>query len=122
MNNIFRNDELLYRAVFPPEHRKMFWRDDLHVSSAAFLDKNGLSVERGDYRSEEEVVLNMKKSFIGCIISVTVELCLAVNAFVIYKPTKRSKYHTEIHGSDKNPLLSPSQRRHLSNYCKIVSA
>ena len=39
MDNFFKDDELLYRAVFPPEFNKMYWKDNEHVSSAAFLDK-----------------------------------------------------------------------------------
>lgn len=121
MDNSFNDEELLYRAVYPPEHSKMFWKDDGHVSSAAFLDKKGLSVERGNFRAEDDVVSEMKKSFIGRIISVSVKLCREVNAFVLYKPTKRSIFHSEIHGSPKIPLLTPSQRHHLSLNCKIVS-
>ena len=36
-----------------------------------------------------------------------------------YKPTKRSKYHSEIHGSEENPLLSKSQRKKLATDAKI---
>lgn len=121
MDSNFTDDELLYRAVYPPEHSKMFWKDDGHVSSVAFLDKNGLSFERGDFRATEDVVSEMKKSFIGRIISVSVKLCREVNANVLYKPTKRSIYHTEIHGSPNIPLLSPSQRRYLSLHCDVVA-
>ena len=120
MDNTFNDNELLYRAVFPPEYNKMFWKDENHVSSAAFLDKKGLSVERGNFRSETEVVSDMKKIFIGSIISVTVKLCRDVGAFIIYKPTKRSLYHSEIHGSKKTIILSPSQRHYLSKNCKVI--
>lgn len=120
MNNTFSENELLYRAVYPPEINQMFWKDEQHVSSAVFLDKKGVSVERGDNRSEEEVVEDMKKSFIGRIISVTVRLCMEINTKVVYKPTKRSLYHSEIHGSDKHIVLSPMQRRYLSSHCKLL--
>ena len=120
MNNTFSENELLYRAVYPPEINQMFWKDEQHVSSAVFLDKKGVSVERGDNRPEEEVVEDMKKSFIGRIISVTVRLCMEINTKVVYKPTKRSLYHSEIHGSDKHIVLSPMQRRYLSSHCKLL--
>lgn len=113
-------NELLYRAVYPPEINQMFWKDEQHVSSAVFLDKKGVSVERGDNRPEKEVVEDMKKSFIGRIISVTVRLCMEINTKVVYKPTKRSLYHSEIHGSDKHIVLSPMQRRYLSSHCKLL--
>lgn len=120
MNNIFSEKELLYRAVYPPEINQILWKDNKHVSSAAFLDKKGLSVERGNFRSDEEVIKDMKKSFIGRFVSVTVDLCCKINAKVIYKPTKRSIYHSEIHGDDKHIILSPSQRRFLSLNCRII--
>ena len=119
MDSTFSEDELLYRAVYPPEVNRMFWKDDNHVSSAVFLDKKGLSVERGNFRSDSDVAKEMHKSFIGKIITVTVKLCNNVNAEVIYKPTKRSIYHSEIHGSEKFLILSPSQRRYLSNNCRL---
>lgn len=122
MNNSFEESESLYRAVYPPEVNRMFWKDEEHVSSAVFLDKKGLSVERGNFRSDEEVINNMKKTFIGKIISVTVGQCLEVNASVLYKPTKRSAYHTEIHGNKRHIILSPSQRRFLSRNCRIIGA
>ena len=119
MNNKFPENEQLYRAVYPPERNRMFWKDDNHISSAVFLDKKGLSVERGNYRSDETVIQEMKKSFIGKIISVTVEQCLNINARPIYKPTKRSVFHSEIHG-DKHIVLSPKQRLFLSMNCRLV--
>ena len=120
MDNTFADNELLYRAVYPPERAEMFWKDSGHVSSAAFLDKNGLSVERGAFRSDTEVVSGMKKYFIGRIISLAVKVCRAVDAHVVYKPTKRSRYHAEIHGSNTRLLLSPSQRRYLALYSTLV--
>ena len=120
MNNTFSKTEKLYRAVYPPEINKIFWKDESHVSSAVFLDKKGLSVERGNFRADEEVVQEMKKSFIGKIISLTVGVCLKINAKVIYRPTKRSLYHSEIHRDAKHIVLSPSQRRFLSMNCKLV--
>ena len=120
MTNYFPENETLYRAVFPPEINHIFWKDDQHVSSAAFLDKKGLSVERGNFRSDKTVINDMRKTFLGRIISITVQLCHEVDASVIYKPTKRSIYHSEIHGNKTQILLSPKQRRFLSNNCKIT--
>ena len=56
MDNSFFDDEKLYRAVFPPEIVDMYWRRDGTISSAAFADPKGLSVDRGDYRPDEDVV------------------------------------------------------------------
>ena len=120
MNNIFKENELLYRAVYPPEYNSVFWKDENHVSSAAFLDKRGLSVERGYFRSDAEVLQDMRKRFVGKIISLTVSLCISANAKIIYKPTKRSIFHSEIHGSETQIVLSPRQRRFLSQHCRVL--
>ena len=98
---------------------QMFWRKDGTVSSAAFTDKQGLSVERGDFREDENVIEEMRKFFHGCIISLTVEQCRDVDAVIKYKPRKRSEYHSEIHGSEEVPLLSKSQRKKLAERAKI---
>ena len=121
MDSNFTENESLYRAVYPPEVNQIYWKDENHISSAVFLDKKGLSVERGNYRLDDAVVKELKKSFIGKIISVTVGMCYKVNARVLYKPTKRSIYHSEIHGSEKCVVLSPSQRRFLAAQSKLVS-
>lgn len=120
MNNTFSEDEKLYRAVYPPAMNQMFWKDDNHVSSAVFLDKKGLSVERGNHRSDETVVSDMKKSFIGRIIYITAALCKKVNIQILYKPTKRSIYHSELHGGNSHIILSSSQRRFLSENCTLI--
>lgn len=119
MDNTFPNCEKLYRAVFPESYNQMFWRKDGTVSSAAFTDAEGLSVERGNFREDKNVIEEMQKFFKGCIISLTVEQCKNVNAIVKYKPSKRSEYHSEIHGSEEKPLLSKSQRKKLAAVAKI---
>ena len=68
MNDTFSMDEKLYRAVWPPEIYELFWRRDGSVSSAAFADPKGLSVDRGDYRSDADVISDMNKRFTGRII------------------------------------------------------
>lgn len=119
MNNTFSDYEKLYRTVFPESYIQMFWRKDGTVSSAAFTDREGLSVERGDFREDKRVIEEMQKFFNGCIISLTVEQCRKVDAIVKYKPTTRSKYHSEIHGSKEVPLLNKSQRKRLADVAKM---
>lgn len=120
MDNTFRIDEKLYRAVYPPEVMDMFWKRDGSVSSAAFADRNGLSVDRGDYRPESEVIEYMSERFTGHIVSLYVKNCNDVGAVVRYSPSKSNVYHSEIHGSATNKLLSKTQRRHLAIKAKIV--
>ena len=121
MDNTFKTDEKLYRAVYPPELASMYWKSDGSVSSAAFADPKGLSVTRGFYRSDQIVVDDMLTHFQGSIVSVYVKNCKDIGTVVIYKPSRSNKYHSEIHGSDKNPLLSKQQRRYLAKHCRILS-
>lgn len=121
MDDIFLPEEALYRAVYPPEIASMFWRKDGSVSSAAFADPKGLSVERGYYRSTAEVITSMKKHFKGNIIMLFSGDCFAVHAVVRYLPSKKNPYHSEIHGSETELLLSKSQRLYLSRRAILVA-
>lgn len=61
MNNTFSDCEKLYRAVFPTSYIQMFWKKDGTISSAAFSDREGLSVERGNFRDDKDVIEEMQK-------------------------------------------------------------
>ena len=119
MDDTFTEEEKLYRAVYPPSHPGMFWKRDGSLSPAAFADPKGLSVERGDKRSSETIVKKMKKTFSGCIVSVTVENCHETDAVVKYLPSESNKYHSEIHGSPTTLLLDKSQRYYLAKKANI---
>lgn len=122
MNKNFSDNESLYRAVYSPEVNQIFWKDEKHISSAVFLDKKGVSVERGNFRLDENVVLEMKKFFVGKIVAITAGICYKVNAKVLYKPTKRSVYHSEIHGGEKQIILTPSQRHFLAANSRLLES
>ncbi len=121
MNDVFAPNEKLYRAVYPPEIAELFWKRDGSVSSAAFADPKGLSVDRGNGRSDAEVISDMNKRFVGRIIRVYVKNCTDIGCFVRYLPSKKNPYHSEIHGSEKTVLLSKQQRHFLSAKAVIVS-
>ncbi len=112
MDDNFPDNEKLYRAVWPAS---MFWKRDGRVSSAAFKDKKGLSVERGDFRPDYQVVDDMKKIFSGVIISVSAGQCREVRAVLKYLPSQRSRYHSEIHGGNDSVRLSNSQAKYLAD-------
>lgn len=115
MDDSFKPEELLYRAVYAPEIVSMFWRKDGTVSSAAFADPKGLSVDRGAFRKDQAVIDTMRERFTGAIIKIYVKDCNEVKALLIYLPSKNNPYHSEIHGSEKRPLLNKSQRLYLSS-------
>ena len=120
MDEHFEKDEKLYRAVYPPEVKNMFWKKDGSISSAAFADPKGLSVDRGDYREDAEVIKDMKRRFDGGIIRLYAKNCMETGAVLKYLPSRRNRYHTEIHGSDDKVLLSRSQRRFLAAHAVYV--
>lgn len=111
MDNNFDSRELLLRAVLPIS---LYWKDG-RLSSAAFKDKNGLSVSRTYERNLNIAVESMRSFFTGDIISVSVENCNSVNACVKYLPSQTNKYHCEIHRSDTVRLLSDFQAKHLAS-------
>lgn len=121
MDNTFNNTEKLYRAVYPPEITDIFWKRDGSVSSAAFADPNGLSVDRGDYREDSVVVASMRERFKGHVFSLYVKNCADTGAIVRYFPSKNNVYHSEIHGSENAVLLSKSQRRFLAKKAVILT-
>ncbi len=120
MDNTFRINEKLYRAVYPPEIAEIFWRKDGTISSAAFADPKGLSVDRGDFRPDNEVVSSMQKRFSGRIISLYVKNCMDIGASVKYLPSASNPYHSEIHGNDTTVLLSKQQRLFLARKAVVI--
>ncbi len=121
MDNTFSITEKLFRAVYPPEVAAMFWRKDGSVSSAAFADPKGLSVDRAGDRSDDEAVSMMMSRFEGSIVSLYVKNCMDIGAVVKYLPSKSNIYHSEIHGSQDVPLLSKQQRYYLASRAKVMT-
>lgn len=119
MNLNFTDDEKLYRAVWPKSKRPNYWTKSGKLSSAAFKDKNGLSVLRTGDRNEADALQEAIKKLKGYIVSVNVKQCKEVEAFLRHLPGKISYYHSEIHGSDKEKVLSTSQALKLANLAKI---
>lgn len=116
MNNTFKSDEKLYWAVYPPEVAAMYWKRDGSLSYTAFMDPKGLSVDRGDYRSDPEVKKDMKSRLNGIIVKFYVRSCNEVGAFLRYLPSKNNRYHSEIHGSEDTVLLSKHQCFYLARH------
>lgn len=120
MDENFKPDEELYRAIYPVEIRPMFWKENGSISSAAFYDQNGLSVSRAGGRKIDDILDTMQRCFVGHIVSFTYSQCKQINAVVKYLP-KHNKYHCEVHGSNKDRLLSDVQRKLLARSVKILT-
>lgn len=116
----FLDEEKLFRAVRPAYFKDMYIEDG-RVSSAAFKDKRGLSVDRQGRRKSEECVDNMKEKLDGSILSVLVKQCLDADIYIKYAPSTHNVYHTELHRSKSITLLSTSQAKKLAKLAKIES-
>lgn len=108
MDETFDEHEVLLRAVYPPNCRPKFWRNG-KLSSAALKDRNGLSVDRTYDRAIDDAVAVMAQKFTGLIVSITVQDCNKVQACLRYRPSHSNPYHSEVHGSDTEVMLSDDQ-------------
>lgn len=120
MDQTFMPNELLLRAVLPPARRPDFWRNG-HLTSAVLKDPKGLSVDRLYDRAVDDAVNFMHSHLCGPIVSFTVQDCDKVSAYVKYAPSFNNKYHTEVHGSETEVLLSDPQAHMLSKLAKLVA-
>lgn len=109
MDASFDEKEALLRAVWPPDRRPDFWVNG-RLSSAAFKDKRGLSVDRTADRTPEDTAAFMRaRGFQGPIVSLPVPLCRAAQACLVYRPSAENIYHSEVHGSGTEVMLDDVQ-------------
>ncbi len=120
MDEKFKDDELLLRAVWPPTKRPDFWKSNGKISSAALKVKNGLSVNRTAHLTLEEAVNFTASRLNGSIVSISVKSCSFVNAFVKYAPSNDNEFHSEIYGNKEQDALSDEQAFVLAKEAKLV--
>ena len=118
MDNFTNENEKLFRSIRPDD---IYWKDKENriLSSAAFKDSNGLSVDRQHGRTEEESVKEMKEKFVGTVVCVTVGICREKEAIVDYCPTDDNIHHCEIIRSHERKVLTNSQARYLASKAAI---
>ena len=127
----FKNSESLLRGI--QKNTKSWngkeiklWDEELNrPSSAAFADSQGLSVNRTgenkqDYDESLECLKNTKDKVWRAIVELEVNLCIESGVHLKYLPTKDDIYHSEIHKSESEPLLSKSVRKKFARACRIV--
>lgn len=119
MNPHFDDNEFFLRAVLPPDLRPNFWRDG-KLTSAAFKDKKGLSVDRTMSRTLREAAQCMLSRLQGPVFAVSVPHCKEVQITMYYRPSS-NKYHCELHGSHERAKLFPRQARFLAKNAKYVN-
>ena len=118
LSKCFDEEEKLFRAVRPVCNGKIFIENG-KISSAAFKDKKGLSVDRQGYREINDCLKTMKQKFEGIIVSVLVNQCNKLQIKICYCPSKNNEYHTELHQSDDERLLSDIQAYCLAKLAVI---
>ena len=119
LNDNFDKEELLIRAVYPKDVLPSLWKEDGSLSSAAFKDKNGLSVSRTGGRSLEEALIATRKRLSGVMVTVTVQNCLDLKLLLRYLPTGEDEYHSEIHRDEKKAGLTSGQAKQLASCAKL---
>lgn len=118
MDANFAITESLLRVVRPDG---VFWKEDGTLSSAAFKDQRGLSVNRtGDNTLDEAVEIMRAAPLVGTIVYVTVPDCLDVEATIIYAPVEGNIYHSEIHRSPEVAPLNKRQAKRLAERARRV--
>lgn len=121
----FENNERLFRKI--PDLPSYVKEDEngKRISSAAFKDSLGCSVDRQANR-EREIIQNQfysrfhnEKSGIAAVADVSFLDCCNVNAIVKEDPIDGNPFHCEIHRSETKIQLSPSQAKKLADIANV---
>lgn len=118
MDDKFDSNEILYRGL-----HKMWIEDNDSVSSAAFKDSGGISVDRDGGRDEQKCIdrmLNALPQIVG-VCRLTCGDVEACDAKPVYRPFAENPYHSEIHDSvEQIKIKSKSKAKKLANKSQIV--
>lgn len=119
---LFSDNFLFFRNI---SHNPILIKPDGSISSAAFKDPNGCSVDQMGNREVHEVYSSFIHRFkntkfgIKGIAKITYQICKDVNVHVEELPSKNNKYHCELHKSRSEVLLTQSQARYLAKHCQF---
>lgn len=110
--------EYLYRGILD------IWIDKEHnrITSAAFKDSLGVSVDRQADRQDEQCIqtLKSKSSKFVCVCKLLTKEVRQSEMFVKYCPSNSNIYHSEIHDSETQVrITSQSKARRLSTLAQI---
>ena len=119
----FHSGETLLRGI----HKKPdFWNNEKdRPSSAAFKDSKGLSVNRtGEqkkyYKESAECLTNNFGERLRAIAEISVDFCESLELYLKYCPESANIFHSEIHKSKSEPLLTKSIAKKLAEESKIL--
>lgn len=115
MNDQASNEEYVYRAIHP--HRD-FIKENGSISSAAFKDPKGLSVEQGLGRADKDVVAHIRQTKLqGKVAKIPVDVCNKAN-IIIFNDKAKNIYHRLLlnkpYSPNENNSLSKTQARALA--------
>jgi len=110
-------NEYLYRGVI-----ELNWDfERQRVTSAAFKDSQGVSVDRQHTRSYRQCIdfLNRSTTFFA-ICKVQTKDVLELNALVKYLPIEGNPYHSEIHDSKERIQMRGAKPKRIREKSEIV--
>lgn len=121
----FENNERLFRKIPNLPNYIKEGENGKKISSAAFKDSLGCSVDRQANR-EREIIHNQfysrfcnEKSGIAAVADVSFLDCCNVNSIVKETPIDGNPFHCEIHRSETKIQLSQGQAKRLSDIAKV---
>lgn len=115
MSNQANNAEHVYRSIHP--HRN-FIKADGSISSAAFKDPKGLSVEQGLGRTDKDILAHMRQTKLqGKVAKIPIEVCNNAK-ITIFDDKAKNIFHrlllNKSFDSNGNNSLTKGQARALS--------
>lgn len=117
----FDDEEKFYRKV-PPNPNMI--KQNGTITSAAFKDSKGCSVDCKKDRDESDVIRNFICRFkdtasgIEGVADVSYRNCLEADTTVLSLPEDDNNYHCEIHKSKDEVVLTPGQAKRLARACR----
>lgn len=119
MDDTFKDEEKLYRAVVPKD---MYFKENGTLTSAAFKDSSGCSVDRGDNRTDEEAAIFMKKNLEGEIYRIQVSNCREKEIHIQYEPEEENPYHSALYKNSAKEKMTQGQCKHLASVAVLVAS
>lgn len=118
----FDANEKFYRAVKP---EGIYIKSDGSISSAAFKDSNGCSVDYGCGRTDKEAANFMLKKLSGNVYYFYFNNCLERDIFVNYEPVSESSgdanpYHCCLYKNSSLERMTSSQCKYLATIANMV--
>ncbi|MDE7365251.1 MAG: hypothetical protein K2N27_10315 [Ruminococcus sp.] len=122
----FKDVERFFRRIpDQPTFVKINENGEKTISSAAFKDQRGCSVDRQADRNCEEVRNQLyvrfyqTKASICAVADVSFKDCCDANALVKEEPLEDNPFHCEIHRSDTQAELSKGQLKKLAQNANV---